>query len=269
MALPNRSGPYAYRTVFISDIHLGTRGCQAALLLDFLKNVDAETYYLVGDIVDGWQLERSWYWPREHTEVVQAFIEKARSGARVVYIPGNHDEVFRRYLGMHFAGIEVKLDDVHETADGRRLLILHGDAFDSAILCAKWLTLLGNLAYATALNLNTAYNRLRRLFGLDYWSLSAWLKFRVKNAVQFISRFEEAVSAEARRRRVDGVVCGHIHHAEIRKIDGILYANDGDWVESCAALVEDRSGELMLIHWSEVMAARAVGGRLRQLERAA
>ena len=176
------------------------------MLLDFLNRTDAETYYLVGDIVDGWQLERTWYWPREHTHVLHALIDKAKHGRRVVYVPGNHDEIFRRYLGQHFAGVEVRIDDIHTTADGRRMLVLHGDAFDSIVLYARWLALLGNFAYDVALTLNTGYNRLRRLFGYDYWSLSAWLKFKVKNAVQFISSFEEAVSDEAKRRKVDGDV---------------------------------------------------------------
>jgi UDP-2,3-diacylglucosamine pyrophosphatase LpxH len=240
-----------HRTIFLSDIHLGTRGCRAETLLDFLRHNDADTIYLLGDIVDGWRLKRSWYWPQTHNDVVQKLLRKARKGARVVYVPGNHDSSFRDYCGTHFGGVEVRLDDIHETADGRRLWMVHGDAFDSVVLNARWLALLGDWSYVNLLRLNTAYNAVRNAFGLPYWSLSAYLKFKVKNAVQYISSFESAVAAEARKRGVDGVVCGHIHHAEIRDIDGLLYVNDGDWVESCTAAVEDGSGLIEILRWSE------------------
>ncbi|HEX9648536.1 MAG TPA: UDP-2,3-diacylglucosamine diphosphatase [Alphaproteobacteria bacterium] len=240
-----------HRTIFLSDIHLGTRGCRAATLLDFLRHNDAETIYLIGDIVDGWQLKRAWYWPQAHNDVVQKLLRKARKGTRVVYVPGNHDALVRDYCGTHFGGVEVRLDDIHETADGRRLWVVHGDAFDSVVMNARWLAVLGDWSYVNLLRINVAYNALRRALGLPYWSLSAYLKFKVKNAVQYIGNFETAVAAEARKRAVDGVVCGHIHHAEIRHIDGLLYVNDGDWVESCTAAVEDASGQIEIVHWAE------------------
>jgi UDP-2,3-diacylglucosamine pyrophosphatase LpxH len=251
---PRRSlpRPARFRTVFISDIHLGTRGCKADYLLDFLRHTDCETLYLVGDIFDGWRLKRTWYWPQAHNDVVQKLLRKVRKGMRLVYVPGNHDEVLRGYLGMHFGGVEVTKEAIHETADGKRLLVIHGDEFDGVVKYARWLALLGDWAYVTMLQVNTWFNFLRRKLGFGYWSLSAYLKHRVKNAVQFIGNFEEAVVAEARRQGVDGVVCGHIHSAEMRMIDGVLYMNDGDWVESCTALVEHMDGRLEILPWAEI-----------------
>ena len=240
-----------YRTVWISDVHLGTPGCKAEFLLDFLRNVHCETLYLVGDIVDCWRLKRSWYWPQSHNTVVQKILRKARSGTKVIYIPGNHDEAFRDYTGVHFGGIRVMRDEVHVTADGRRLLVLHGDAFDGIVQHAKWLALLGDGAYMLCLVLNTWFNLLRRRLGFGYWSLSAYLKNKVKNAVQFVNNFELATSAESKRRKVDGVIRGHIHKAEMRKIRDVLYCNDGDWVESCTALVEHAGGALEIVNWAE------------------
>jgi UDP-2,3-diacylglucosamine pyrophosphatase LpxH len=241
-----------YRTIWISDIHLGTRGCKAAYLLDFLKHNDAETIYLVGDIIDIWRLRRSWYWVQEHNDVIQKLLRKVRKGARVVFVPGNHDEIFRDYAEHQFGGIDIQLETIHVMADGKRFLVLHGDAFDGVVRYARWLALLGDSAYALALLLNQWFNLARLRLGYPYWSLSAYLKHRVKNAVEFISRFEHAVAGEARRRGVDGVICGHIHKAEIREIDGITYCNDGDWVESCTALVEHLDGRLEILHWAEV-----------------
>ena len=243
-----------YRTIWISDIHLGTRGCKADYLLDFLRSTESEHLYLVGDIVDGWQLKRSWYWPRTHDQVVQTILRKARKGTQVVYLPGNHDEVFRDYIGVHFAGIEVKRDAIHTTADGRRLLVFHGDHFDNIVRYARWVAVLGDISYEFALRLNTVFNRIRRRLGQPYWSLSAYLKHKVKNAVKFVDDYEQAVANEAARHGVDGVVCGHIHHAEIRQVGDITYCNDGDWVESCTALVEHEDGRLELLHWAEVRA---------------
>ena len=240
-----------YRAVFISDVHLGTRGCQAELLLDFIRHMDCEYLYLVGDIIDGWRLKSGWYWPQSHNDVVQKVLRLARKGVQVVYIPGNHDEFARAYCGHNFGGVPVVMDAVHVTADGKRLLVLHGDHFDGVVQYAKWLALLGDWAYAIVLALNTWFNRLRRRMGFGYWSLSAYLKGKVKNAVQFIDDFEAAVAEEARRRGVDGVVCGHIHKADLREIDGILYANDGDWVESCTALVEHPDGRLEILEWAK------------------
>ena len=237
------------RTVWISDLHLGTPGCQAHHLLDFLRTVECERLFLVGDIVDGWQLRRSWYWPQAHNDVVQKLLRKARKGCRVIFIPGNHDEFARKYLQHSFGGIEVAEDWIHETADGRKLWITHGDLFDGVIQCAKWLAHVGDSLYEFTLKLNRHLNRLRARLGLPYWSLSKYLKLKVKRAVSYVSQFEEAVAREARRRGVQGVVCGHIHHAELREIDGVLYANDGDWVESLTALVEHADGRLEILDW--------------------
>ncbi len=251
------------RALFLSDIHLGTRGCQADALLDFLRLHDAETIYLVGDIVDGWRLQKTWYWPQSHNDVVQKLLRKARKGTRIIYVPGNHDECFRDYCGTHFGGVEVMLEAIHETADGKRMLVIHGDKFDGVVLYAKWLARLGDWSYITLLKLNTVFNTVRRRFGLRYWSLSAYLKLKVKNAVQFIGTYETAVAEEARRKGVDGVICGHIHHAEIRDIDGILYINDGDWVESCTAVVERHDGRFEIIRWTDPATHAEDQGKLR------
>ncbi len=251
--------PLRVRTVFISDLHLGTPGCQAAALLDFLRDVECETLYLVGDIIDGWQLRRSWYWPQAHNDVVQKLLRKARKGTRVVFVPGNHDEFARRYVEHNFGGIDVVEDCMHHTADGRVLWVTHGDHFDGVIQCAKWLAYVGDQAYEFTLNVNRWFNSARARLGLPYWSLSRHLKLKVKRAVNYVSDFEVAVAREARRRGADGVVCGHIHHAEIRDIDGTLYCNDGDWVESLTALVEHHDGRLEIIDRSAVVAAPAQG----------
>ncbi len=240
-----------FRTVWISDIHLGTRGCNAALLLDFLRSIECETLYLVGDIVDGWRLRKGWYWPDAHNEVVRRILKLAHKGTRVVLVAGNHDEMLRPYAGMTFGGVEVALEAIHTTADGRRLLVTHGDAFDVVVLYHHWLAFLGDAAYTVLLQLNVVLNRMRRRLHLPYWSLSSYLKKRVKNAVAFIGEFEEAVAHAARERGVDGVVCGHIHSAEIRQIGTVTYYNDGDWVESCTALVEAADGAMSLLDWAE------------------
>lgn len=240
-----------YRAIWISDIHLGTRGCQARQLLDFLKKTESDSLYLVGDIIDGWRLKRSWYWPQEHNDVVQKILRKARKGTKVVFIPGNHDAFARDYAEHHFGGVEVAQQAIHETADGRRLLVLHGDEYDVVVRYAKWLALLGDGAYTLLLVLNNWYNAFNAWLGRPYWSLSAFLKMKVKNAVKFIAEYETALARTAHAEGVDGVVCGHIHHAEIREIDGILYCNDGDWVESCSALVEHKDGRLELLFWAD------------------
>lgn len=248
-----------YRTIWISDIHLGTKGCNAEMLVDFLQSVECETLYLVGDIVDGWRLRKGWYWPDAHNEVVRRLLKMAHRGTRVVYIPGNHDEMFRDYVGFSFGGIELHMEAIHETADGRKLLVTHGDAYDGVVLYAKWLAFLGDHAYNLLLRANVTLNKIRRMFGLPYWSLSSHLKKRVKNAVQFVYQFEEAVAHDAEKRGVDGVVCGHIHTAEIRQIENITYYNDGDWVESCTALTEARDGTMAIIDWADVVWQRAYG----------
>lgn len=247
------------RCAFLSDVHLGTRGCQAELLLEYLRSHRFETLVLVGDIIDGWSLRRSWYWPAAHGAVVREILNLVERGTRVVYVAGNHDEFLRAWLHLDLHGIELCDEFEHVTADGRRLLVQHGDRFDIAIRNARWLAFLGDRAYQLALELNTLVNRVRRRLGRPYWSLSAWLKLKVKNAVSYIGSFEHAVTEDARRRGYDGVVCGHIHHAELRDIDGVLYCNDGDWVESCTALVEHEGGELEIIRWVEER-ERVLGG---------
>jgi UDP-2,3-diacylglucosamine pyrophosphatase LpxH len=238
-----------HRTIFISDTHLGTRGCKAEMLADFLEHNSCDTLYLVGDIVDGWQMKR-WYWSEAQERVVREILKKVDDGTRVIYVPGNHDEFLRGYIGRSVAGIEVVLETIHETAAGKRLLVIHGDQFDGVIGCAKWLAHVGDRAYTFALKLNDGLHTIRRALGLHYWSLSAYLKRVVKNAVEYVSRYEEIVARAAATRGVDGVMCGHIHHAEIRMIGDILYLNDGDWVESCSALVEDASGNLEILRWA-------------------
>ncbi len=246
-----------YRTIWISDIHLGTRGCNAAMLIDFLDSVDSETIYLVGDIIDGWRLKKRFYWPATHNDIVWRIMKRARRGTRVVYIPGNHDEMFRQFSGLNFGGVEIKRKAIHETADGRKLLVLHGDEFDTIMLAHRWLAFVGDAAYTALMGLNRWVNAVRQWFDLPYWSLSKMAKHKVKNAVAFISKFEEVVAHEAGARGVDGVVCGHIHNADIREIEGIAYYNDGDWVEGCTALVEHADGHMEVLHWADEMAKRA------------
>lgn len=243
---------YHHRAIWISDVHLGTAGCKAEFLLDFLRWNDADTLYLVGDIIDGWRLRKTWNWPQAHNDVIQKVLRKARRGTRVIYIPGNHDEFARSYVEHAFGGIEVAHEAVHVTADGRRLLVTHGDLFDGVVQQAKWIALLGDTLYVMILSANHWFNRARARMGFGYWSLSQYLKHKVKNAVAFITDFELALVREARRRGFDGVVCGHIHKAEIRMIDGMLYCNDGDWVESLTALVEDHAGRLEIVEWTTI-----------------
>jgi UDP-2,3-diacylglucosamine pyrophosphatase LpxH len=238
-----------FRALFISDVHLGTRGCQAAQFLDFLRHHDADTIYLVGDIVDGWQLRTSWYWPPAHNDIVQKLLRKARKGARLIYIPGNHDEFLRDFYGTHFGGVEVVENAVHVAADGRRYHVTHGDNFDLVVRHARWLALLGDHAYRCALALNTVFNGLRRRLGLPYWSLSQWLKLKVKNAVNYISAFENTLSIEAEVRGASGVICGHIHHAAMRDFGAVRYINCGDWVESCSAVAEHDDGTFEILFW--------------------
>jgi UDP-2,3-diacylglucosamine pyrophosphatase LpxH len=241
----------AIRTLFLSDLHLGTRGCQADLLLDFLKHYHVETIYLVGDIVDGWRLKSGWFWPQAHNNVVQKLLKRVHKGAKIIYIPGNHDEFMRDYVGHNFGGIDVMETAIHEAADGKRYLVMHGDHFDLVVRYAPWLALLGDGAYTFALGMNTYVNVIRRRLGLAYWSLSSWAKLKVKTAVNHIGRFEEALAHEAKRRDVQGVICGHIHHAVIHDDFGIRYMNAGDWVESCTALVEHFDGRFEIVHWSD------------------
>lgn len=245
-------GRPSYRTVFLSDTHLGTRGCRTDFLAHFLGSFACEKLFLVGDIIDGWRLRKSWYWDEMHDEVVRLLLRHAAEGAEVLYIPGNHDEMFRPWLsmGLELGGVRFADEAVHETRQGKRLLIIHGDQFDSVVRYARFLALLGDTAYVAALGINRYFNAIRRRLGYPYWSLSQWAKRQVKEAVKAVDRFETALTGEARRRGLDGVVCGHIHHAEMRTIDGTLYLNTGDWVESCTALVEHHDGRLELIDWA-------------------
>jgi len=238
-----------YRTIFISDLHLGSPGCKAECLHDFLRHVDSDYLYLVGDVVDGWRLSKRWFWPERHDEILHGLLARARRGTAVVYLPGNHDEALRKLIGRTLGGVRFLQDVVHRTADGRRLLVTHGDAFDGVCKDMRWLARLGSIAYDAALAVNTGVNRVRRWLGLGYWPLSAFLKAQVKAAVNFVERYEQTLAAEARRRAVTGVVCGHVHKPEMRVIEGVEYFNDGDWVESCSALVEHMDGRLELLHW--------------------
>ncbi len=238
-----------WRTLFISDVHLGTKGAQAEALLECLRWHQAETIYLVGDIVDGWRLKAGWYWPQAHNDVVQKLLSHVRKGTRMIYIPGNHDEFLRDYVDMNFGGVEIMDRAVHGCADGRRFLVIHGDQFDVVVRHAPWLARIGDWAYDFVLALNTQLGRLRRWLGLPYWSLSAWAKFKVKTAVNFIGAFEETLAYEARRQGLNGVICGHIHHATIRDLDGVTYVNTGDFVESCTLVAEHFDGRLEVIHW--------------------
>ncbi len=246
-----------FRAIWISDIHLGTTACQAERLLDFLKHHDSQYLYLVGDVFDGWRLKRGWFWKQSYNDVIQKILRRARKGCRITYIPGNHDSFARDYDGLQLGGITIRRQTGHTTVDGRKLLVLHGDEFDGVVTTAQWMAHLGSVMYDFTIWLNRWFNRIRRRFGYPYWSLSQWLKHKVKNALMFIDRFEDAVASAARRHGVDGIVCGHIHRAAVRDFGGIAYYNTGDWVESCTALVEHVDGSMEIIAWPEPAAARA------------
>lgn len=244
------AGQLHFRSVFISDIHLGSRGCKAERLIDFLRRMECDHLYLVGDIIDGWRLKKRWFWPESHGRVLYMLLERAGRGARVTYLPGNHDESMRSMLGQDVGGITVVDETVHETADGRRLLVIHGDRFDSVVRDMKWLALIGAVAYETSVMANSLLNAARLRLGYQYWSLSGYLKNQVKAACSFMDGFERSLAAEARRQQVAGVVCGHIHKPKMQTIDDVLYVNDGDWVENCSALVEHADGRLELLDWA-------------------
>ncbi|HQZ12084.1 MAG TPA: UDP-2,3-diacylglucosamine diphosphatase [Devosia sp.] len=252
------------RALFISDVHLGMKAARVGPLIDFLRAHEAEAIYLVGDIVDGWRLAKSWHWPAEYHELAELLMAKALAGTRVVVLPGNHDEFLREYLGTYFGGVEFVDRTIHTTAQGRTYLVIHGDQFDVVVAHAKWLAHVGDWAYRAALRINIVVNWARRRLGLTYWSLSAWAKHKVKNAVSIIGRFEEALSLEARDSGVDGVICGHIHYADMHDRMGIHYVNTGDWVESCTAIVETPEGALELVRWSEPVTPRRRRGLLRR-----
>ena len=249
-----------YRTIWISDVHLGTKGCNAEMLIDFLDHTDSDTMYLAGDIIDGWRLKKKFYWPAEHNDIFWRVLKRARRGTRIIYIPGNHDEMFRQFTGLNFGGVEIRRAAFHDTADGRRLIVLHGDEFDAVMLAHRWLAFVGDTLYHVMMGLNHWVNKSRRALGLPYWSLSKMAKHKVKNAVEFIGRYEKVVAKAAAERGVDGVVCGHIHTAEFREFDhdgaSIEYWNDGDWVEGCNALVEHFDGRMEILNWPEEVAKR-------------
>jgi len=239
-----------YRTLFISDTHLGLKSAKTEYLHDFLTHTECDTLYLVGDIVDGWKLRKSFHWPEINNRIIRLIMKKVQNGTRVIYVPGNHDEALRDYLDIELAGIEIRGEAVFESTDGKRFLVLHGDEFDCVVMNNKWLAHLGSWAYDVLLWTNRWFNFARRKLGFGYWSLSAFLKHQVKEAVAYIGNFEEAVVKAGRDRDMDGVICGHIHHAVVTEFEEITYANCGDWVESCTALAEDPDGSLRLIHWA-------------------
>jgi UDP-2,3-diacylglucosamine pyrophosphatase LpxH len=252
---PTGSRPLSFRTVWISDIHLGFRGCSADHLLNFLHSIDCEFLYLVGDIIDIWEMKKRMYWPQSHNNVVRTILGKAKHGTKVVYVPGNHDELLRDFHDMTFGNVHIAEEAIHTNADGRRLLVTHGDKFDSVVRCSRALAILGTRLYDWLLKANYVVHGVRRRCNLPYWSLAGFLKHKVKNAVQFISNFEQVVAYETERLGVDGVVCGHIHRPEITKLNNVVYCNCGDWVESCSALVEHHDGSLELLRWADTVAS--------------
>jgi UDP-2,3-diacylglucosamine pyrophosphatase LpxH len=243
-----------YRSIFISDCHLGTRDCKAEALNNFLKHNTCETLYLVGDIIDAWKIQQNrWRWKQSHTNVIRRVMGHAKRGTRVIYVAGNHDEFLRPLipLGIGFGLIEVVNQTEHIGVDGRHYLVTHGDLFDGITRLAPWLAFLGDKLYDFVLNLNSKFNAVRRRLRLGYWSLSKYLKYKVKKASDFLFQFEKNLAVYCKKRGYDGVICGHIHHAEIKEIDGIMYMNDGDWVESMTALVEHHSGAWEIITWTK------------------
>ena len=256
--------PRRYRSAWISDAHLGTRGCNAAALLDFLRENDFDTLYIVGDLIDIWSLRRGIYWPQQHNDVIQKILRKARKGTHVIYIPGNHDELVSDFCGT-YGNIEIKQTAIHVTASGERILIIHGHELDAVVQNVKWLAFAGDVGYQFLLSLNPLINFVRRRFGLGYWSLSAYAKRRVKDAVSFIGKFEAAVAHYAKRYRVDAVLCGHIHSAAIREFGNVTYYNCGDWVESCTALVEGKDGILSMINYHPSVKKPVIPNEVRDL----
>ena len=256
--------PRHYRTAWISDAHLGTRGCNATALLDFLRENDFDTLYIVGDLIDIWSLRRGIYWPQQHNDVIQKILRKSRKGTHVIYIPGNHDELVTDFCGT-YGNIEIKQTAIHVTASGERILIIHGHELDAVVQNVKWLAFAGDLGYQFLLSLNPLINFVRRRFGLGYWSLSAYAKRRVKDAVSFIGKFEAAVAHYAKRYRVDAVLCRHIHSAAIREFDSVTYYNCGDWVESCTALVEGEDGILSLLNYHPTSKKSVIPNEVRDL----
>jgi len=253
--MPDSANKIRLRSVFVSDVHLGSRDCRARELLQFLESFESDYLFLIGDIVDFWSLRRAFYWPEEHNEVLRAILAKAKEGTKVIYVPGNHDDNIREFCGSLFGNMSIRRKYVHATADGREFLIMHGDEFDTAVKYSRWLARFGATAYEFMMRVNRSVNACRRAFGMPYWSLATYLKLRLPKAVQYVAAFEHAAAQAALSRNLDGIVCGHIHRAGMRQIDGVLYCNDGDWVESCTALVESGSGELSLWHAEKLHAS--------------
>lgn len=253
-----------YRSIWISDVHLGTRGSKAKELLEFFSYNDSEYLYLVGDIIDGWRITKKWYWPQDHNDVIQKLLRKARKGTKIIFIPGNHDEGARHFIGFTFGLIKIKNQAFHWTLKKKKLWITHGDLFDTVIQHARWLAYVGDNAYTFLLWINVQFNKIRSLFNLPYWSLSKYVKLKVKKAVSFINAFETLMVKEAKRRGCDGVICGHIHKSELKIIDGFIYANDGDWVESLTALVEHNDGKLEIVDWIEMKKNLSINNQLRK-----
>ncbi len=246
------------RAIFISDIHLGTRACQADRLLDFLREHPSEYLYMVGDIIDFWSMSRGVYWTTAQNTVVQKVLRRARHGDKVVLIPGNHDEALREHDGTDFGGIQVRNEHIHTTAAGQRFLLIHGDEFDQVTRYHRWVAVLGDMAYNTLVRINTSLSWIRRRLGMSgYWSLAGYAKRKVKTAINFIFDFEDSVIRAVRERGLDGVICGHIHWAALRPMDGVTYINCGDWVDSCTAIVEHLDGSLELVEWGNARPAQA------------
>jgi UDP-2,3-diacylglucosamine pyrophosphatase LpxH len=239
-----------YRTIWISDLHIGSTQCQADTLLDFLKHNDSEKLYLVGDIIDFWALSKKMYWPPDHNTIIQKLLRKARHGTQIIYIPGNHDENIREYDSFVFGDVVVKNSDIHTTLTGQQFLVVHGDEYDTIARHHQWLAKIGSVGYDVLIDINRIFRFFRRLLGVQsQFSLAAYVKFKVKNVVQFISDYEESIVHTLKHEKLDGVICGHIHHAEIKQIEGFWYVNTGDFVESCTAIVEHFDGRLEMLRW--------------------
>jgi UDP-2,3-diacylglucosamine pyrophosphatase LpxH len=236
--------------LFISDVHLGSKGSNATQVLEVLKQYQPETLFLVGDIIDGWLLKRKFRWPQSHTNVLRKILSYSKNGTKVVYIPGNHDEFMRDYCDFEFGHIILCRDAIHIGVDSKIYYVTHGDQFDVVVKNIKWLAHIGSWAYDFSIMLNVMFNKIRKIFNMEYWSLSAWLKYKVKEAVNFIGDYEQSLSSYAKGKKFDGIICGHIHHPSMRYIDDVLYLNCGDWVESCTAIVEHHDGRFEIIKWS-------------------
>ncbi|HVY65063.1 MAG TPA: UDP-2,3-diacylglucosamine diphosphatase [Gammaproteobacteria bacterium] len=254
----------SFRTVWVSDVHLGSRACRVGLLLDFLRSTRCDTLYLVGDIIDLKSLRRSFFWPESHTEVLRLIMRKSQEGTRVVYIPGNHDDDLRALAGTRFGNIDVRLRDIHVTASGRRLLVLHGDEFDAVMQCGAVALVMGSLAYAALLGLNRFVHWIHEITGRPYWSLAQHVKSKLAKAQHYIDTFQRASLHAAAEAGVEGVVCGHIHKAYVQERDGLTYCNDGDWVESCTAVVERHDGALELLAWRPATSVAALPAPVRE-----